>query len=148
MPAIPSPTNQPTHQYIPVPYCHQKLAELQILCLGGEWEGNTHCFNTPSQHHISVGLARKIKKQLLILQYIKFLISHKPCQFLEICCTATQFVNLYSLELEILLLISCPPSSARCFPGPTSLLRPQENLKSCPHAEPWELLQPHCGCTE
>lgn len=75
-----------------------------------------------------MGLAWKIKKQLVILQCIKFLTSHKPCQFLEICCIATQLVNLYSLELEILLLVSCLPSLVRCFPGPPSLMSSTSSL--------------------
>lgn len=112
----------------------------------GRTGGEHLLFQHTFQHHISVGLPWK--NQLVILQYIKFLISHKLCQFLEICCTSTQFINPYSPELEILLLVSCLPSSARCFPGPTRLLSSQENLKPCTPAEPWELFQPHCGCTE
>lgn len=141
MPPIPLPTTS-TSQF------HTAIKSWLNYNFSAWRERNTHCFNTSSQHHISVGLAwKKIKKQLLILQYIKFLISHKPCRFLEICWIATQSVNLYSLELEILLLLSCVPSSVRCFPGPTSLLSSQENLKGCTHAEPWELFQPHRGCT-
>lgn len=55
---------------------------------------------------------------------------------------------LFTWAGNFLLLVSCLPSSVRCFPGPRSLLSSQENLKSCTHAEPWELFQLHRGCRE
>lgn len=145
-------SQQPTNHYIPVnpmrSYLNYNFSAWREYGIG-TLSVSTHYLTTTSLQDWDEKSNSDFWSQSLYLQYLRFPIPHKPRWFLEIYCIAIQFINLDSLVLAILLLVSCyPPSSIRCSPRPTSLPSPQNNLhKSCTNVEPWERFQPHRGCT-